>query len=172
MRLTPEQLAIEAGAQEAFFAAMKAGYAVGGEKVHIPQLPRSKVIPFEHGDYSVYDCYFTAEESTRSSGMTIIWLKGQPVWTMQYQGWYELEAIPFLKRALKSNYERDVFLGGRGPKMFRQLPFTYYNYVEEFREDFRHFVGRETISLAGPEGGSSFVGWHEYQGMLYLPNGD
>ena len=169
MRTREQLVEFEAEVREVFFAAMLAGYAADAPKVGVTELPRAKMVVFARGDYVVNDFYFTAEGSRYSSGMTVIRHKGQPVWTLQYQGWYELKAIPFLKRALRCTYEQSIFRGGRGPKMFRQGAYSYQNHVEEFRETFRHFVGREQVSRYEEGEGLKVAGWHEYQGMLYLP---
>ncbi len=164
MRYSQERLEAEAAIREIFFAAMNAGYAGDAVKTTIAEFPGSKVIPFHQGDYSVYDCYFTAKGSLHSSGMTVIWHKSQPVWSMQYQGWYQPEAIPFLKRALRANYERGVFLGGRGPARFAQGNLKYHNHLTVGREVFTRFAGQEVISRIGSD--ADTIGWHEYQGML------
>lgn len=177
MRWTQALVDQEAAIRDAFFAAMMAGYA--GEtsaKRHISALPCSKLFDFERGEYKVCDTYFTAEGSMHSSGMTIIWHKGQPVWTMYYQGWYEPEAIPLLKQALRANYERGVFLGGRGPKVFSQGSLKYQNTVNELRAVFHNFEGEEEVAyISGPNEPASatrVIGRHIYMGMMYLPSKD
>ena len=144
-----------------FFMAMQQGYAGSASKGKIADMPGSKTIPFESGDFKLLDCYFV--NGHYSAGQTIIWDKDVPVWMMSYQGWYVKDAIPFLKQALGETYSKNEFLGGRGPNCFRSGEMIYINTVEP-PNDFRHFRGREEVF--GRHDLS--IGWHEYQG-LFLP---
>lgn len=151
--------------EEFFFRAMVAGWAVGGQKIRIPDLPGYKAMPFEEGDWRLLDLYCVTPHSPMSAGTTTIWFQGAPVWVMNYGGFYEQSAIPFLKRALHLAYEAHHFVGGRGPRVFVEIPlvFVYMNYPR--LKDFAKFEGHEEIFSA--ETGDS-VGFHDYSGMSLL----
>lgn len=147
-----------------FFAAMQDGYAKNGiKKGTLAELPMSKTIPFELGDFKLLDCYLITPHGPHSFGQTIIWCEGVPVWMMSYQGWYAKNAIPFLKKALFEAYDHRDFIGGRGPRCFTDNGMIYVNRVEP-PNDWQHFRGREEVfDLAGVS-----YGWHEYQGLLLV----
>ena len=151
------------GLKKAFFAAMQNGYAKGSvEKTTIPELPGSKVITFRHDIYTVRDVYQVTEGSNGSFGTTTISVESDILWTMQYQGHYRKDHIPFLKRALMKTYAENIFCGGRGPiEAYIEDELYYVNKPE--LNDFLHFRGREEICRCGTH---EYVGWHEYQGML------
>jgi hypothetical protein len=144
-----------------FFAAMQDGYAKSPKKGTISELPGSKTIPFELGEFKLLDCYLITPDTPHSFGQTIIWHKDVPVWTMSYQGWYLKNAISFLKQALGEAYNHSDFYGGRGPHFFTNDGMVYVNNVEA-PNDWKHFRGREEVF---DRNGQS-VGWHEYQGLL------
>ncbi len=156
--MNPDLKEIEA----VFFAAMIAGYAAEANKSVVSTFPRLKLIPYTKGNYTVHDGYYTKNTSNASFGSTIIWHRGEPVWSISYQGRYDERAIPFLKRALMVNYASHIFNGGRGPAEFIYAGWIYRNVVLE-DHGFRHFRGREEISRVG----ECSYGWHEYQGMSH-----
>jgi len=156
-----------------FFMAMNAGYAVEGvEKTRIPELPGSRLITSKHRIngyiFVVNDLYFVRKDSPSSFGSTIISCDGEPVWSMSYSGKYPKSVVPFLKEALKYNYERAVFEGGRGPRIYpltnRVGDFEYLN--STLSDSFTSFSGREEIiELCS----GKLLGYHEYSGKLMLP---
>lgn len=143
---------------EAFFLEAKArGYEADGLKMSIPDLPGSKVIRYQRGDYLYVDCWFSS--GTRSFGQTVICVQGRPVWGMQYHGsWTSGDArvIPFLKRAFHATTE---FVGGRGPFRFEEDSLSYRNFP--VKKDFANFNGEEEIREAG-----KLIFSHTYSGML------
>jgi hypothetical protein len=154
--------------KEFFFEAALRTWAGEGEKTTFPDLPGSKVLVLERGEFRYVDLYYVAEGSDfpESFGQTTIWVANTPVWGMQYGGKYEEEVIPFLKDALKHAYERCLFNGGRGPSEFRETyGLTYTNTPGHTKFD--RFWGREEINTAWGEP----KGWHRYQGFL-LPQDD
>jgi hypothetical protein len=151
------------GIQHAFFEAMANGYAQGVQKDTIDDFPGSKVIAHDWGDYRVVDFYFTTPDSDKSTGQTIIWQKGVPVWTMHFGGRYAKIAIPFLKECLHRAYvEERRFYGGRGPYFVRGDRFTYVNQVRH--ESFADFEGEERIYDLSEQN----LGHHWYRGMSLL----
>ncbi len=153
-----------------FFEAMRQGWATPRPKLPIPDLPGSKSLPlFSAGEYSLLDYYFVAPNSNTSYGTTIIWVAQRPVWVMHYGGWYDKKVIPFLKRALRYNYDANIFLGGRGPKQREGEDHTlqYINNVEN--NSFEKFRGYEyiisTSHHTGLPPGEKF-GEHYYFGGL------
>jgi hypothetical protein len=147
-----------------FFAAMQDGYANDGNarKSTIVKFHGLTMVLFNSGDFQVQDSRLVVPNSSRSSGHTLILYKGEPVWEMSYQGWYDKTAIPFLKRALRETYDHCDFIGGRGPYLLLDASGkTYTNDVE--LHDWRHFRGKESIDLYGQN-----LGWHDYQGLLLV----
>jgi hypothetical protein len=151
------------GIEHAFFEAMANGYAQNVQKTVIAELPGSKVIPFELGDYKVVDFYFTTPHSDKSVGQTVIWHQDVPVWTMHYGGRYAKSAIPFLKECLHRAYVQERrFYGGRGPYFVRGDRFTYVNQVQQ--SSFADFEGDEQVFDLSEQA----LGHHWYRGMSLL----
>lgn len=151
----------------AFFDAMVHGYAdPNTKKAPVPGLPGSKSIMYQSGEFVVMDCYFVREGSNVSSGFTLITKDGIPVWVMHYGGWYEKEAIPFLKSALMAAYQEGEFFGGRGPVEFmdKKEVFIYKNAGSFGDSSFSDFRGSEKIFELHT--GRTF-GTHEYFGGLF-----
>lgn len=143
---------------ELFFLEAKArGYEADALKMSIPDLPGSKVLRYQRGDYLYVDCWFSSE--TKSFGQTVIWFQGRPIWCMQYHGYWEAvdeRVIPFLKRALRSTTE---FVGGRGPFRYNEGSLTYRNFP--IKKDFAEFNGEEEIRENGAR-----LFFHAYSGMM------
>lgn len=146
--------------QEFFFKAMLGGYAAGAKKTPLPGVPGFKLIPFREGNLTLFDSYTVNPESGKSAGTTIIWYKDVPVWMMACGGFYEKEAVPFLKRALLHAYERKEFVGGRGPLVFKSDTLIYTN--SPHLNTFERFGGRESVF---DEVMGDSLGWHGYWGM-------
>jgi len=149
--------------QEVFFLAMQAGYAINPPKGTIIELPGSKTINFEHGEYRLLDCWFTTPENSASWGFTMIWRRGIPVWTMTYQGWYLERAIPFLKEALRFAYSHNLWFGGRGPHIHSHRDLRYVNTTGTTSNSFELFRGAERV-VDFSQG--KVLGWHQFQGMI------
>lgn len=151
--------------QSFFFKAMAAGWAEGGQKIKIADMPSYKAIPFRDGDFYLLDCYCVTPHSPKSAGTTTIWFQGVPVWLMNYGGFYEESAIVFLKYVLHKTYEAHQFVGGRGPLIYvnKQQQLVYVNRPR--LNDFAKFEGREEI-IDTKSG--ALLGFHEYWGMSLL----
>src|SRR3989344_4828798 len=87
-----------------FRSFMQAGYAKSPPKTTVKELPGSKLITFEQGDFLATDLYFTNPDSIFSNGTTMIYCERKPAWFMSYWGWYDKHDISFLKEALRKNY--------------------------------------------------------------------
>lgn len=171
-----EKAIILEGAKQAFFKAMLDGYA-GGENrrsVKVKDEDGYTTITYttEDGKYKVVDRYCTTPLSDKSCGTTTIFFRTgliwSAVWWMSYGGHYPESVIPLLKAAMKANYERGVFNGGRGPSFF---PFPSSQeevlYTNHFYGDFTSFKGEEFInSFKVDEVGR--VGFHNYFGRSML----
>ena len=148
-----------------FFEAMRAGYAAGSETTKIPKMPGFKGIPYNKGKLYLLDCWAVSPVGhkvigNKSVGQTIIWENRIPVWWMQYSGRYPKEVIVFLRKALLENYSRNIFCGGRGPKIFSEGSLIYINDPDPGgRFDF--FSGKEKILVRSEDGSS---GLHRYRG--------
>ena len=147
-----------------FFKAMVNGWASGCEKIKIADMPAYKAISFRDGNFYLLDRYCVVSKSQKSAGTTTIWYRDEPVWVMNYGGFYEESAIVFLKRALLEAYKEREFVGGRGPIFYSEN--EGLNYVNRpLLEDFAKFEGREEVFNASS--GKS-LGFHEYWGMSLL----
>ena len=156
-----------------FLEAAAHTYAAGADNSTIAQLPGSEVLCF-HGErdgrvFSYVDCYFSS--GRRSFGQTVISVGRIAVWGMQYHGFWQSEdeerVIPFLKRALMAAYGAKAFVGGRGPRVYRETEggLLYCNYPES--DDFTNFKGHEEIvDDTNATTLSGFLFRHKYNGLL------
>lgn len=114
------------------------------------------------------DLWFSRGDSDFNGGMTVIWVNDEPIWMMNYGGWYRKDAIPVLKMALKTAYEQKLFHGGRGPHEFRVGDYTYSN--DPDHSGFEEFCGHEDAykdSQIVPA--AYWLGHHDYHGFLLAP---
>ncbi len=162
MNVTTDQI------RNTFFTAMRNGYASDAPKGTVIDLPCSKTIRFKLGAFDVIDLYFVNPESDYSFGFTVIWHNNHPVWVMQYAGQYPKELIPFLKRALRRNYEQSIFTGGRGPDFYEEAGDNLLYTNCPAINDFSNFMGREEI-MSRKRDGAKLEGWHRYFGFLLAP---
>lgn len=114
--------------------------------------------------YVVIDNWITTPLSEFSAGITTIYYDQIPIWRMDYSGYYKKDAIKFLKEALAKNYNEGVFLGGRGPRIFKNQNLIYRNNPRI--PDFENFEGIERI--VNEETGEE-MGCHKYFGVSLLP---
>ncbi|KKS28162.1 MAG: hypothetical protein UV60_C0015G0016 [Parcubacteria group bacterium GW2011_GWA2_43_11] len=145
-----------------FFDAMLAGWASGAPAKNIPELPGSRIISFCSGDFEVKDIFFVTPHSSKSGGTTTISFQGDPVWLMQYGGWYLEHAVSFLKSCLNHAYKERHFYGGRGLSRVRGTNMTYLNNIA--CNYFEAFGGNEWII----DSNGGYLGTHWYRGMLLL----
>jgi len=151
------------GAKMAFFAALLAGYAGNSKGLKKKKTPDGyKTITFVSGDFKVVDRYCTTPHSNSSAGTTTIFFQNKPVWWMSYSGYYEDEAILFLKQALARTYRRRIFLGGRGLG-FSTDNMIYVNHVGT--DKFERFDGWESIIEIGTW---RKLGYHKYSGISLI----
>ena len=162
------ELVVDVAEVQAFFLeAMSCGW--GSDNMLAPAIlpskfgPKMKQFMYEKGIFRLIDTWSGTEGSDYSAGMTMIWQQGEPVWVMQYGGWYAEVAIPFLKLILRSMYTGRRFNGGRGPGSHNDEVFSYCNTVDQ--NNFANFKGEESIH--GPK--DRFLGFHRYSGLLLVP---
>ena len=111
----------------------------------IPILEKHKDYDFTDGDWRYHDSY---AGSIWAPGREVVFYKGEPVWSMAYQGKTidglseELvdETFTFLKTALINADERMPF---RGPRAFAKGDFDYRFLMTG---DYRYFTGEEAIA--------------------------
>ncbi|MFA5961167.1 MAG: DUF5680 domain-containing protein [Parcubacteria group bacterium] len=149
-------------AKHFFFKAMINGWAGNAEKITLPQMPGYKVISFSEEDLYLTDCYCVTPDSTSSVGTTTIYYEDNPIWIMQYGGYYRKEAIGFLKEVLLSSYENRDFIGGRGPYQQKNHDLIYTNNPSTNR--FHDFKGEENIHN---QTYNIKMGYHHYWGMSF-----
>ncbi|KKR29828.1 MAG: hypothetical protein UT61_C0021G0019 [Candidatus Woesebacteria bacterium GW2011_GWA1_39_8] len=163
------------GAKKAFFEAMMDGWVGEGNRRSIKTKDDDGYVTItyetEDGKYKVVDRYCTTL-SDRSGGTTTIFFRTSliwiAVWWMAYGGHYPESTIPFLKHALKENYEGRVFNGGRGPAYFPFPPCQEERlYTNHFYGDFTSFRGEESINSFKPNEVGR-IGFHKYFGMSFL----
>ncbi len=151
--------------EEFFLEASRQTYAADAPKTTIAELPKSKVLRYERGDWLYVDLYFSA--NGKSFGQTIVWHQDQPVWGMQYRGdWDKSDerVIPFLKSALKTAYDQGEFRGGRGPEYFENADgsLKYINHLPN--SIFTNFSGDEKIYASG----KGFVLYHAFNSITLI----
>lgn len=151
-------------AMEIFFTAMQEGYVSNSEKGTVPEIPGSKTIEYRHNEWRVLDMYLVTPKSPYSGGTTIIYYGEIPMWMMQYVGYYDEEALPCLKAALKTTYDEKVFNGGRGPDFFEHGGFHYINAPTS-----NDFHGRTNGQEAIFDAEKKLRGVHIYQAWWMIP---
>jgi CRISPR/Cas system CSM-associated protein Csm2 small subunit len=133
---------------EFLIKAKKECYA-SGDKSKIVKLPGAgNEITYQANDFSYKDRYYG---EYNFSGEEIVWLKNNPVWSMNYYGiTYRQEKTPegFAEFLHKSLSKVTVGAPYRGPEYFKDNDFEYFNSVEGSIEDFR---GVERIVYKGEE---------------------
>ncbi len=150
-----------------FFKAMLEGWPAGKKGTPVNGRPGFEEVVYNKEGFRVVDEYGVSS-SGKSTGSTKIWLHGDPIWAMGYEGLYLKEDTLFLRRALLSAYSNSCFSGGRGPrshahgKMGDEGAKIYLNAVEE-HGCFEVFRGREEIRDNVGE-----RGYHRYWGMSLL----
>jgi hypothetical protein len=150
-------------AQGHFFEAMKSGYIGESAGKRAGEFPGSNILEYSFNDWKVVDSYIVSPISTHSGGTTTIYYGEIPIWMMQYLGWYQKEAIPCLKTALRQSYVAGHYHGGRGPVTHLHEGYLYSNQVRE-NDFWNRTVGQETIF--SPQGID--VGQHIYQAMWLI----
>jgi len=146
-----------------FLVAMKIGWAAGVRGTDVPDMPNYREIVYKKDGFKVADRFCVSKEG-KSAGTTTIWYFDEPIWVMNYGGFYRKEDIPFLRRALMANYEFNNFFGGRGPDIFtdQNREIAYSNY-SVYASTFSSFSGKECIHDS-----KKTLGWHEYWGMALI----
>ncbi|MBN2811333.1 MAG: helix-turn-helix transcriptional regulator [Spirochaetales bacterium] len=121
--------------------AKRATYAAGGAET-TPSRPASHDLRYQEADLFYYDTYLGGE---RFIGEEAVWIKGKPVWAMNYSGRVTGEGFSgdFLKESLSLVPESMPF---RGPRLYASGDYTYHCAVEG---SFEWYSGREEIFLAG-----------------------
>jgi len=130
-----------------FLEASAKTYAASMPKTTILGLPGSEALRYQSGSLTYVDCYYPGPNG-RSFGFIMISLDRVPpipLWGMQYSSkWVaDTRIIPFLKSALRENYEAGVFHGGRGRDSFAGDMLVYRNFVA--KNDFINCEGYEEI---------------------------
>ncbi len=120
--------------------AKRATYAAGAAQTVPSSRPESHDLRYEEDGLLYIDTFLGGE---RFVGEEAVWLKGLPVWSMNYAGRVVDERFsgPFLKAALLCVPEDLPF---RGPPLYREGEMTYHCGVQG---DFSWFQGREEIFL-------------------------
>lgn len=121
-------------------------------------------LTYPEGKFVVVNRYWTSKGSNTSSGIIIILLESNPIWTMTHIGEYPKEVIPSLKHALMEEYKNGSFRGGRGPTFWEDDKYRYQNSCSH-GSTFDHFWGSEKITVAHTHGSIGFLG---YQGTSMI----
>lgn len=161
-----------ARAQQTFFELMLAGYA--------SDTPPERIVRFEGDagtkrntwgdpkDWLAIDEWRSTQYGTGSNGTTSIYYNSHLIWEMQYGGWFPDNAIPFLKEALHSQYEKREWYGGRGGVSYSNGAYRYRNDVFK-GNSFNRFQGIEFIDLMD-SGRWIEIGKHYYRGGFLISN--
>jgi hypothetical protein len=137
-----------AGLDRFIVQAKRQTYVGGGVRAE-PSRTGAHDLTFADGDWSYRDSYFGG---TDFIGQESVWLRGEPVWAMNYYGYIlhpdlidAHRAGDTIKAALSAMYAEGRFLGGfewRGAHGF---------YRDSSTGDAAHFHGREVIEVDGVE---------------------
>jgi hypothetical protein len=119
-------------------------------KSKIPILKGHDDYDFSEGDLSYHDSYAGIQWAP---GREVVFFKGNPVWSMAYQGRtieglskeFVEELFGFLKEALRTI---DASMPFRGPKKYTR---GNYEYTFTMKGDYGYFTGRESITFKGKE---------------------
>jgi len=151
-------------AELAFFEAMQQGYAAGVEAKLLEGHPGWKVYEWHNAHWRVEDGYYVNPDTGKSFGNTHIEHEGKLIWCMSYAGFYYPDAANSLKWSLLETYQKNQFVGGRGPLYHKNTCFEYYNMPVESK--FENFHGYEQI--LNERAGHRVWGWHRYFGMALI----
>lgn len=129
-------------------AAKRATYVGGGGRAD-PSRPGSHDLVFAEGEWAYRDSYFGG---TDFIGQEVVWLRGEPVWAMNYYGYITRpdlidgqRAGETIKGALSALYAQGRFLGGFG------WTGPHGRYADASQGGAGHFRGREVIVVDGIE---------------------
>ena len=128
--------------QEVFFKGMIRGWAAGCDKFAVPDMPGYKEISYQEGKFRLLDRYCISR-SKKSAGTTTIWYEDDPIWVMNYGGYYVSRAMGIVKNAIRDNYQDKIFFGGRGPFIHVEGTLIYTN--RPVVNNFAKFEGREEV---------------------------
>ena len=118
-------------------------------KLKTPFLPGHECYYFSEGEWEYYDGY---AGDAWAPGREVVLFKGEPIWTMSYQGKHNSkypddfihnEVFVFLRKALMNFKDEMPF---RGPIEFEEGDFRY---VFKINGDYQYFTGREAIYYKG-----------------------
>lgn len=125
-------------------------------RVETPLLEGHKEYEYIEGDLRYYDSY---AGSQWAPGKEEVFLNGQPIWCMSYQGqhnpdydeeFYQEQVFPFLKRALMDFEDEMPF---RGPEEFEEGDFRYTFKIETEpafnTREYDYFKGQERVTYKG-----------------------
>ncbi len=125
----------------------KASTYVGGGAPAKSSRAGSRDLMWSEGDWSYLDSYFGG---TDFIGQETVWLRGKPVWAMNYYGYIRLPELidaqragATIKAALSSMYAQGRFLGGF------EWSGDHGKYIDHSDGDAAHFHGREVIVVEG-----------------------
>ncbi|MGZ4411417.1 MAG: DUF5680 domain-containing protein [Gaiellaceae bacterium] len=138
---------LDLAALERFIVAAKAETYVGEGVRAASSRPGSHDLAFAEGDWSYLDSYLGGTDFV---GEEAVWLRGHPVWAMNYYGRIlEPQRIDaeragrVIKESLSALYREGRFLGGFRYECGAEL------YVDASRGDVASFRGEEWIEIAG-----------------------
>jgi hypothetical protein len=126
--------------------AKKATYVGNGDKA-TPSRPGAHDLTYNEGELTYRDSYFGG---TDFIGQEVVWLRGQPIWSMCYYGYIvrpdlitPTQAGDIIKAALSQPQAQG--------RLLENLVFAQGVYVYEIASsgDVNHFKGREVIATQG-----------------------
>ncbi|MBP9669188.1 MAG: hypothetical protein KBE09_02770 [Candidatus Pacebacteria bacterium] len=165
-------------AESVFYELMSGGWA-SGTKPLIARYPGHVHMQHSKGPFKLIDMWTKTPGSRHSSGYTVLYYDCmyaddahiendyQPIWTMQYGGFYSRPAAAFVQRVLFDTYAKPSvhgFCGCRGPSMVHEGGFAYANkWVTH--SSFHAFSGVEIVRNTHQ---NEIVGQHEYMGRAHV----
>ena len=178
--MTPEKrVELVSAIKQCFFDGMSHGWASGAKAIRDFPFRGARGYEFKPsmgesnrflGYLTLLDYFFVNSETPTSYGTTVILYCGNPVWLMNYGGWYKEEAIKPVQEALMENYRNSISWGGRGLAVYihnSKVSGYSIKYKNEFFGDFSIFKGVENVSAINAEE-TLGIGEHSYSGGLLI----
>jgi hypothetical protein len=111
-------------------------------------IPDHKMFTYRQGNLLCVECCSDSSNNGNISGIVNIFCDEELIWTLQYYGFCEKTARPFLASVLSTAFHNNSSIAGRGPKRFEGERYIYLNPGQRgYRID--KFQGQEKIVKVG-----------------------
>jgi hypothetical protein len=111
-------------------------------------IPDHKTFTYRQGNLLCVECCSDCSNNGNVSGIVNIFYDEELIWTLQYHGFCERTASPFLASVLSAAFHDNSSIAGRGPERFEGERYIYLNPGQHgYRID--KFRGQEKIIKIG-----------------------